>query len=70
MMAGPFVRIIGRRPGPVDGFTTVTADVYQGDNGEYLIHTDLVGTAGEEREILAQSAARLALRRAAKPGID
>lgn len=69
-MAGPRVQVTSRRPGPVDGFTTVVALVADGENGEYIIHTDLVGTAGEEREILAQSATRLEIRRATRPGID
>lgn len=70
MTAGLRVTVTSRRPGPVEGFTTVVALVADGDNGEYIIHTDLVGTPGEEREILAQSDTRMELRRAAKPGID
>lgn len=69
-MAGPRVTVTARRPGPVAGFTTVTALIVDGEAGEYIVHTDLVNTPGEEREILAQSAARAELRRAARPGIQ
>lgn len=64
------VRITKRTAGPVEGFTMVFAYVDGGDTGEYTIHSSLVGTPGEEREILEQSAARMELRAATQAGQD
>lgn len=69
-MAEPRVTISTRYPGPVDGFTTVVATVDGGETGSYQVHSDLVDTPGETREILAQSATRTEIRAATRAGQD
>jgi hypothetical protein len=64
----PAVKIISRSAGPVEGYTTVNASVVAGETGKFTIANFLIGTPAEEREIIAQSDARQALRHATKAG--
>lgn len=70
MTTGTGIIVRDRRPSEVFGYTTVTAQVDNGESGDYLIKNHLAGTQAEIEEILAQSAHRTEAREATKAGVD
>lgn len=64
------ITIKNRIPGAAPGYTTVNATIAGGENGEYLIADQLVGTPDELDEILKQSSERQDTRAATKDAPD
>ncbi len=62
------ILITDRKPSGVDGHTAVTAQVDDGDSGEYLIANWLVNSEAEILEIREQATKRAAIRSATAAG--